>query len=261
MASLPRVLSCGGMACTEPMKYAIIGDVHSNLEALTEVLRKAKELEVDQFLCIGDLVGYNADPSVCLELVRDLNPVAVTRGNHDQHACAETDLAGFNPQAMKAVQWTREHLTEEERDWLGKLPYRQTVGAKITLVHATLDMPEGWGYIFDRFTASASMGYQVTPVCFFGHTHVPLVFEKGSDVTKGDIHEDIILKPGHKYLINVGSVGQPRDGDPRASFATYDSEERCVRVHRIEYDIAACQAKIREAGLPERLATRLETGH
>jgi len=241
------------------MKYAILADIHANKEALDAVLEKAYNENVDKYICLGDVVGYNADPNYCLETIRSLEPEVVIKGNHDDQASADTDLIGFNPQAAMAIDWTRKQLSSEQREWLLNLPYRQTLGTKVTFVHATLDMPHMWGYIFDKFSATASLGYQFTQVCFFGHTHVPLAFEKYNDVIGGK-YSEIKFQAGHKYLLNVGSVGQPRDGDPRASFAIYSPDERNVVLHRVEYDIEKCQQKIRNAGLPERLAQRLELG-
>ena len=241
------------------MKYAVLGDIHGNLEALNAVLEKAEECGVDKYMCIGDIVGYNANPRECLELVRSLDLEVVTKGNHDEQASQDVKLVGFNPQAAMAIEWTRDQLSEEQRAWLAALPYRQTVGTKVTVVHATLDMPHMWGYIFDKLSAGVCLGYQFTQVCFFGHTHVPLAFEKYGDIVGGK-YEEIVFQPGHKYLINVGSVGQPRDGDPRSAFVVYSSEDRKVCLHRLEDDIKATQKKILDAGLPERLAQRLALG-
>ncbi|NOY82247.1 MAG: metallophosphoesterase family protein [Kiritimatiellaeota bacterium] len=241
------------------MKYAILGDIHANFEALDAVLAECERLKVDKFLCIGDIVGYNADPGRCVETVQELDVEVVIKGNHDEQASVDTELIGFNPQAAMAIEWTRNQLSEEQRLWLASLPLRKTLDARVTLVHATLDVPERWGYIFDKFTAAACMNYQFTALCFFGHTHVPLAFSKFGDVSGGR-YDELKIEPGHKYLINVGSVGQPRDGDPRAAFVMYDPDDRMVRLHRVEYDIQACQEKIREAGLPERLAQRLAAG-
>ncbi len=241
------------------MKYAILGDIHANLEALNAVLEKCEELGVDKYLCIGDIVGYNANPCECLAKVRGLDLEVVTKGNHDEQASSESELVGFNPQAAMAIEWTRSQLSDEEKIWLASLPYRQTVGTKVTLVHATLDMPHMWGYIFDKFSAGVCLGYQFTQVCFFGHTHVPLAFEKYGDIVGGK-YQEVNFQPGHKYLINVASVGQPRDGDPRAGFVVYSPEDRKVMLHRVEYDIKTSQDKILAAGLPERLAQRLAYG-
>lgn len=241
------------------MKYAIVGDIHSNYEALTAVLERAEQLEVDRYLCIGDVVGYNANPNECLELLQDLQPDVVIRGNHDEYASSDNELTGFNPQAAWAVEWTRKHISDEQKTWLAALPMMEVLNARVTLVHATLDMPTKWGYIFDKWNAEASFNYQRTQLCFFGHTHVPLAFDKFGQ-TRGGHYSEIAMEPGHKYLVNVGSVGQPRDGNPDAAFATYDADERVLQLHRVSYDIQTCQDKIRKAGLPERCAARLAEG-
>ncbi|QSH41948.1 metallophosphoesterase family protein [Lentisphaerota bacterium ZTH] len=269
-------------------KYAILSDIHANLEALSVVLEKCREVEVEKYVCLGDIVGYNADPSECLEVVRALDPAAVVKGNHDEHASiASEEMEGFNPHARKAVIWTKEQLNDEQREWLANLPYRATVqGTNITIVHATLDSPENWGYIFDAHHAADNFTYQFTQLCFCGHSHVPIAFCKKpiSSMTEKPIDEipnwayspeegvfprnvevadelTVSVQTGFKYLFNVGSVGQPRNRDPRASFAVYDSVERRVTRYRLPYDIAAAQRKILSAGLPERLALRLETGN
>jgi len=241
------------------MKYAVIADIHGNVEALDAVLERAEELGVDRFLCIGDVVGYNANPAECLEKIRSLPLDVIVKGNHDEQASADTELVGFNPQAAQAIKWTRDQLTDEQKMFLAALPYRLTVAMKLTVVHATLDMPHMWGYIFDKFSAEVCLGYQFTPVCFFGHTHVPLAFEKFGEVVGGR-YEEVQLQANHKYLINVGSVGQPRDGDSRAAFVVYEPEDCLVTLHRVEYDIKKTQAKILAAGLPERLAQRIAVG-
>jgi diadenosine tetraphosphatase ApaH/serine/threonine PP2A family protein phosphatase len=150
-------------------------------------------------------------------------------------------------------------LTAEQRAWLRDLPYQAKLGFHATVVHASLDTPGGWAYIFDSLTAAACMNYQITQMCFFGHTHVPLAFEKDGGV-QGDFYKEVRPQAGRKYLVNVGSVGQPRDGDPRAAFVVFTPSSRHVEIHRVEYDIEACQRKIRDAGLPDRLADRLALG-
>jgi diadenosine tetraphosphatase ApaH/serine/threonine PP2A family protein phosphatase len=241
------------------MKYAIISDVHSNIEAFTAVLEKAKALEVEKYLFLGDIVGYNANPRECLELLKTLDTEVVLRGNHDEYVGTDSKLIGFNPEAAQVVEWTRKQVTKQERDWLYSLPYKETIGLKTTVVHATLDMPGRWGYVIDKLHASASFSYQYTPVCFYGHTHVPMVFDKFGSVQQNDFTE-VQLEPGHKYMINVGSVGQPRDGDWRAAFAMFDTDERIITLHRVQYDLKTCQKKIRHSGLPDRCADRLADG-
>jgi len=242
------------------MKYAIFGDIHANLEALDAVLKKAEEEKVEKYICTGDLVGYNANPRECLEKVRELKPELIVRGNHDQYVSANDQLIGFNPQAAHVISWTRQQLTEEERSWLCTIPLQGTANShRITIVHSTLDMPERWGYIFDKLSASASFTYQYTPLCFFGHTHKPVAFEKFGRVTSNS-PDEISIQKNHKYMINAGSVGQPRDSDPRASFVIFDTDKGLVRFHRVEYDIKKAQEKIHKAGLPARCAKRLGGG-
>ena len=240
------------------MKYAIIGDIHANLEALKAVLEKCEELGVDSFLCIGDIVGYNADPGACMDILRSLPLQGVVMGNHDEQASSDDELVGFNPQAAFAIEWTRNNLSDEQRTYLRNLRLTMQIG-KITIVHATLDSPRRWGYIFDKLSAGASFSYQFSQICFCGHSHVPLAFEKFGTI-QGGKYSEIKIQPGHKYLINVGSVGQPRDGDWRSAFAVFDTDANKVNLYRIPYDIKTAQEKIIKAGLPERLAHRLERG-
>ncbi len=240
------------------MKYAVFGDIHANLEALSSVLEECQRQGVEKYLCIGDIVGYNANPSECMEIVRGLPLAGVVMGNHDEQASDDTELIGFNPQAAAAIEWTRQHLSPEQREYLSNLRLSIQIG-KITIVHATLDSPRRWGYIFDKHSAGASFSYQFSQICFCGHSHVPLAFEKFGTIMGGK-YQQIKVQPGHKYLVNVGSVGQPRDGDWRAAFVIYDTDESLISLHRLEYDLKTTQKKIIEAGLPERLALRLERG-
>lgn len=239
-------------------RYAILGDVHANAVALEAVLRDAEEQGVTNYACVGDVVGYNADPAECLKKVLELAGDAVVRGNHDHYCACEEATTGFHPLAAAAVKWTREQLTAEQREWLAALPYTKSVESFL-LVHGTLDNPEMWGYVFDKQDAESSFPYQMPSVCFFGHTHVPLAFEKAG-LVRGGLYRQLKILPGRKYFINVGSVGQPRDGDPRAAYAIYDLGTNVVELRRVEYDVAEEQRRIREAGLPERAATRLAAG-
>ena len=239
------------------MKIAILGDIHSNLEALETVLDDAEQQGVQQYCCVGDVVGYNANPRECLDRVRQLGAVIV-RGNHDHYCSHNESLRAFHPLAAEVVDWTRRVLTEEERDFLHRLPLIRLIDT-FTLVHSTLDNPEGWGYVFDGLEADSNFAYQSTSLCFYGHTHVPMLFEKG-DVVRAERYERVRLAMGRKYFINVGSIGQPRDGDPRAAYAIYDTTRNEVVLRRLLYDIEAAQQKIRAAGLPERLAARLAVG-
>ena len=269
------------------MRYAIISDIHSNIEALTAVLERCKTLNIDHYICLGDIVGYNAEPHRCIEEVQKLNPIAIVKGNHDEYASnTNEELEGFNPHAKQAVLWTKSRLSNDEKDWLSKLPLRKRIpGTNITAVHATLDSPESWGYIFDVHHAADNFSYQFTQVCFCGHSHVPTAFCKKPITNRTELPieevsgwafkpgENIIpddptvsdelevsLQSGFKYLFNIGSIGQPRNRDPRASFAVYDTEAKKVMRYRVPYDIETTQQKILAAGLPERLAMRLTVG-
>jgi predicted phosphodiesterase len=239
------------------MKYAILADIHANLEGLQVVLEDAKKQGCTHYACLGDVVGYNANPKECLDIIRDMGMPCV-KGNHDEYCSIESNLEGFNPHAAEAINWTRNQLTGEDRDWLRNLKYIR-LAASFSIVHATLDGPQRWGYVFDRLAAAASFTYQNTSVCFFGHTHVPVAFIRDS-VVRGGTYSKFKIEPGRKYFINVGSVGQSRDGVPKATYVVYNMDEASVELRRLDYDIAKTQAKIRSAGLPERLAERLALG-
>jgi predicted phosphodiesterase len=239
------------------MKYAILADIHANLEALQVVLEDAKNLKCTHYACLGDVVGYNANPKECLDIVRSMNMPCV-KGNHDEYCSIDGELEGFNPHAKEAINWTRKQLTPEDRQWLRELKYIRLL-VSFSLVHATLDGPQRWGYVFDKLAAAASFTYQNTSVCFFGHTHVPVAFIRDS-VVRGGTYSKFKTEPGKKYFVNIGSVGQSRDGVAKATYGVYDLDEGTIELRRLDYDIPATQAKIRAAGLPERLAERLVYG-
>ncbi len=239
------------------MKYAIFGDIHANLEAFLAVLEDAEDQGCTDHVCVGDIVGYASDPSECLRIVRSLD-CPVVKGNHDEEAVLSTSLEGLNPLAKFAMEWTREQLNEDEREYLTNLKLVRQV-RDFTIVHATLDTPGSWTYVTNKFDAMASFSYQFTQLCFYGHTHTPRIYVKGDSV---DAMEDttVNLEMGRKYFINVGSTGQPRDGDWRCSYAIYDVENQEVSIRRLRYDIQKAQDKIIDAGLPEMLAHRLALG-
>ncbi|MFO7534983.1 MAG: metallophosphoesterase family protein [Kiritimatiellia bacterium] len=242
----------------EGTKYAILGDIHGNIEALEAVLESAASLGVTAYACVGDIVGYNACPGACVDRVIQLK-CACVQGNHDYYCAHDDTLKDFHPMAASVVEWTRHVLTEEQKDYLRKLRQKRLVDG-FTMVHSTLDVPEKWGYVFDELQAEAHFAYQTSAVCFHGHTHVPVVFQKTSERTMRLPPERISPSFGQKLFINVGSVGQPRDGDPRACFATYELETKTVEFHRVVYDVAATQQRILENGLPEWLSRRLALG-
>ena len=239
------------------MRLAIFSDIHANLEALEAVLADAHKRKCTHFVCLGDVVGYNANPHECVDRIRKLE-CPIVKGNHDEQASLPESSSDFNELAERAIKWTRDNLTEEDKQWLRELPLQRQV-RDFTIVHATLDTPEQWGYVFSNLDAAASLTYQHTTVCFFGHTHVPMVFIRDDGVRRERI-EHIRIEPTKKYFINMGSVGQPRDGNWRAAYCTYDIENNLVEQLRVKYDVAVAQKKIIKAGLPRALAERLAIG-
>jgi len=245
------------------MKYAVFGDIHANWEALEAVLEDAEELGCTDYICLGDIVGYNANPQECLHKVQEMG-CPVVKGNHDEEAAIDTSLEGLNPLAARALHWTRESLSEDDRKWLREMKLVRQV-RDFTIVHATLDTPGGWSYVTNKFDAMASFSYQFTQLCFHGHTHTPRFYVKEGSVeavagNETDLGRKVELVTGRKYFVNAGSVGQPRDGDWRAAYAIYDVDSHEVTIRRIEYDLDKAQQKILDSGLPEMLANRLAIG-
>ena len=239
------------------MRFAIFSDIHANLEAFEAVLADARENQCTDFVCLGDVVGYNANPHECVERVREMD-CPIVKGNHDEQASLLESSRDFNEMAEAAIQWTRDHLSEEDKEWLRGLKLQRQV-RDFTIVHATLDTPGQWGYVFNNLDAAASFTYQHTTVCFFGHTHVPMGFIRDEDVQRQRI-DRLRIESAKKYFINVGSVGQPRDGDWHAAYCIYHIESNVVEQRRVKYDVATAQKKIIDAGLPRLLAERLAIG-
>jgi len=240
-------------------RFAILGDIHANSDALAAVIEDARSQSATDFLCVGDIVGYNADPVGCIALVRDQLAAVTVRGNHDHYCSYDERLNDFQPLAASVIDWTRRQLSDDDSTWLRQLPL-QKAHMGIGLVHSTLDMPDHWGYVFDLLDAEAHFNYQSTTLSFHGHTHVPVVFAKqGGDVMRFEpstFHAGI----GTKYFINVGSVGQPRDGDPRSSYVLFCSKTRTIEFRRVAYDVEAAMGRNLRAGLPERFVKRLALG-
>jgi predicted phosphodiesterase len=239
------------------MRFAIFGDIHANLEAFEVVLADAKEQGCSRCICLGDVVGYNANPKECIELVQSLG-CPVVKGNHDDYASTTSSLDSFNPLAEAAIQWTREELSPKEKKWLLELPLITKV-EDFTIVHATLDDPAGWGYVLNQLDAAASFSRQETQICFYGHTHAPRLYVRDNSVI-GLPLTTLRCEAEKKYFVNVGSVGQPRDGDWRAAYVVFDSMSKEIALRRLRYDITQTQEKILEAGLPFKLAERLLFG-
>jgi len=242
------------------MRYAIIADIHANLEAFTAVLEDMeRQGGVAEVWCLGDVVGYGPDPHQCLELLRRFPHVCVA-GNHDWAAIGKLDTAAFNPDAAYACQWTAGQLTTGDIGYLEGLPMVIEKG-DFTLVHGSPREPI-WEYILSGSIAVENFAFFQSQFCLVGHSHVPAVFkyEEGSCSSSRFLPNVGLVLGKSRLIINPGGVGQPRDGDPRASYAIYDDDTGMVRLYRISYDIDATQAKMLQAGLPVRLITRLKDG-
>ena len=243
------------------MKYGILGDIHANLSALETVLARMDELGVERVLSVGDVVGYGAAPSECIALVRDRDAVVVL-GNHDAAVVGALDDLHFNPYARAAVAWTREQLSRDELEWLGSLPLTASLD-HCQVAHGTLFKPELFDYILSLTDADPSLDIMSREVCFVGHSHIPLIvmrFEDEPERTAYTFDPKLDLSETTRALINVGSVGQPRDDNPEAAYAIYDSETRVIDIRRTGYDIELEASRIIEAGLPRVLAERLHMG-
>lgn len=241
------------------MPILVISDIHANLTALETILHDAGEYEAAW--CLGDLVGYGPDPNECIQVVQNLPGLICIIGNHDAAALDQIDNMTFNPEARAALEWTKKTLTDTSIAFLNELP--ETVEMdNVTLAHGSPRQPI-WEYLMDASTATANFNHFSTPFCFVGHTHLPVVFQlKAEDtystVTIPEPNQEITLQS--RMIINPGSVGQPRDNDPRASYAIYNPEENLWDYRRVEYDISAVQARMGIAGLPARHIIRLENG-
>jgi predicted phosphodiesterase len=247
------------------MRYLVLTDIHANLEAFDACLSDARPRGFDATLILGDLVGYGGDPNQIVERVQALEPLAIVRGNHDKVACGLEQADGFNSVARSAARWTLDVLTPEHRDWLCALPEGpHQVDDIVEICHGSPFDEDA--YIFDELDAVRALKVSTRPLCLFGHTHYPITFELKSDQSIDSIASSnatetrLEMKAGSKYLVNPGSVGQPRDGDPRAAYAIVDTDAKRVELYRLMYPIADAQAKVIKAGLPDVLAHRLAVG-
>lgn len=241
------------------MRVLVISDIHANKTALEAVLAKAGN--VDAAWCLGDLVGYGPDPNECVNRVRQLPNLVCIIGNHDAAALQQIDEDTFNPEARTAIIWTRRALSESTLSFLNALPETASI-FNVTLSHGSPRHPV-WEYLLDTRTASLSFEYFTTNYCLVGHTHLPVMYTlaPGSDYASLTIPEPgktVDLSP--RAILNPGSVGQPRDRDPRASFAIFDTDDQTWTVHRVSYDISAVQQRMTAAGLPARHIQRLSSG-
>lgn len=243
------------------MRYLILSDIHANLEALEASIAHAGSC--DAVLILGDLVGYGADPNAVIDRVRDLRATTIVRGNHDKVGAGLENVESFNHLARQAIAWTATTLTPSNREWLAALQEGPvTINGLVEICHGSPFDEDV--YIFDDLDARRAIRATRRPLCLFGHTHVPAVFRFAADLEalgppRGPRFR-VTLDEEAKYLVNCGAVGQPRDGDPRASFGILEPESRTLSVVRVAYDVGATQAKIIAAGLPEVLAQRLAVG-
>ena len=230
------------------MRIAVISDIHGNLPALETVVAHADSLGVAAFWCLGDIVGYGPFPNECTALVRERCSI-VLQGNHDSGLVGETNVQEFNRDGLRAILWSREVVTRENAEFLRKLPLK-AVAEDVTLVHATPHDPGRWDYILTLHAAQDAFQAFTTDLCFVGHSHVAgIIPEKSLRGMSGD-----------RRIVNVGSVGQPRDGNPASAFALFNTDDRTVEIVRVKYDIQKTADAIRHAGLPEFLAKRLFQG-
>ncbi len=240
------------------MRYAIISDVHSNLEALQAVLKGLKKEGYDLLLCLGDIVGYGPNPNECCQLIRETEGVVIV-GNHDWAAVGKTGTEYFNTFARMAIRWTSRVLDETNRNWLSGLPLRW-VEEDFLFVHSSPSEPSLWNYILSRQEACQEFRTFTERVCLIGHSHQPTVFIRQEDDCQQDAFDGLKLRPNLKYIINVGSVGQPRDGDPRSAACIYDSKRDSLELQRFAYDVGKTQGKMAKVKLPVYLADRLSMG-
>lgn len=238
------------------MRYGIFSDIHSNLEALEAVISAYRKENIDCYYCAGDIVGYGADPALCIRLVKQLSGIVVA-GNHDRASVDLLALDYFNPYAQAAILWTKARLDDSQRHYLGSLElvYRDDF---LTLVHGSLDSPEKFNYIQDSGIAEGTFSLLKTEICFLGHSHYAGVFVQGLDGRIRYSQEPgFSIARGEKYIVNVGSVGQPRDHNNKAAYCIYDTDKKAVQIKRVSYNIETARKKIIDSGLPRFLADRL----
>lgn len=241
------------------MRYGIFSDIHSNLEAFDTVIKAYQKEAIDKYLCVGDVVGYATNPKECIERVKALAMITVA-GNHDWASINLFSTDYFNPVACLAISWTKVNLSQEDKYYLEslKLVYKNE---DLTLVHGTLNNPQDFNYMTDAYIAWETFMVLETEICFVGHSHVAGTFIKDKD-DRLHYHRDgfINIKDGNKYIVNVGSIGQPRDGNPCAAYCIYDTDKKEVQLKRAAYDIQTARKKIINAGLPQFLGDRLTIG-
>ncbi|MEK6691724.1 MAG: metallophosphoesterase family protein [Nitrospirota bacterium] len=242
------------------MRYAIVSDIHSNLEAFNIVLFELEGESPDQVLCLGDIVGYGPDPNECITKIRETANIVIV-GNHDHAAIGLTDISYFNPYARDAIEWTMGELSEKEKGYLKQLPFNTEITKDdLFLVHSTPKRPQNWNYIFTVEDAIENFRYFTQRICFIGHSHVPVIIKMDNSGGIEIISEEAIIDEEHRYIINVGSVGQPRDGNADAAYAIFDKERSTVKIKRVSYNYKKTQEKMKKAGISDYLIDRIALG-
>lgn len=250
---------CGDLPFgNDPLRYAIISDIHGNIQALEAVMDSVKSQGADSVLCLGDVVGYGARPAECVEMVRETCRV-VLLGNHDAAAVGKTPVDYFNPLARSAIEWTRKALHDEISGYLRDRPLLFD-DEFCAATHATFSDPEAWDYILSPYEAAPEFESSESRILFYGHTHFPAIFVSDGRRVEGIRARDIALEDRKRYLINVGSVGQPRDGNPASCYLIFDAVQGKITYHRIPYDIESSQRDILATKIPAELAVRLSYG-
>ncbi len=241
------------------MRLALISDIHGNLEALESVLGDIEKHGVDRIHCLGDVVGYGCDPVACLNLVEEHCAIKLM-GNHEYAAIGVLPPEAMNSPARRSILWTQTQLGDREISMIADFEM-QAEDADCCLVHASPYQPDEWFYILSEYEAEQAFEHFSQRLAFHGHTHLPMIFCQSPDGTvRTIVGHDFDPDEESRYLVNIGSVGQPRDNDPRASYVIYDSQEKSITYRRVEYDVPAAQAKMRLANLPHMLIERLGVG-
>ena len=242
------------------MRILVISDIHANYTALQMVLKDAGP--ADETWCLGDLVGYGPDPNAVVEQVRELTHLTCIMGNHDMAVVGKMALESFNGDARRSLMWTEKVLNADNMNFLHSLPQSTKVRGEVTMAHGSPRDPL-WEYVLNTLTARLNFEHFDTPFCFIGHSHIQCMFQLNEDkdrvtLESVKVNQPTILMP--RVLLNPGSVGQPRDRDPRAAYAIYETESRQWEARRVEYNVKEVQQRLREAGLPEKHAVRLGEG-
>jgi predicted phosphodiesterase len=239
------------------LRYAIVSDIHGNFDALEAVISSIRDHAVDHTVCLGDVVGYGPQPLECIQALQRIHATIVA-GNHDFAIAEKIDISTFNVYARESTLWTRDVLDSESLAFLAQLPLVEELEG-FTVVHGTLHSPELFDYIQSCYEASLSLAAMDQAACFIGHSHVPVAFVQNEFISYCT-NTTIPIDPNARTIINVGSVGQPRDQDPRACYAVYDTDDQEVNLHRVHYDIESTISKIDAVGLPRPLGERLRVG-